>query len=112
MPDPERPTQGSRLPYPVLLGAQILILALMVRFSVRARRGRLVPSRQTGKVLAWLGGVYMAGSALRIVVGLLVPGAPAWFSTWIPAAFHLVLAGWVLALAALYFTAETERARA
>jgi hypothetical protein len=25
-------------------------------------------------------------------------GAPAWFSTWIPAAFHLVLAGYVLAL--------------
>ena len=41
----------------------------------------------------------MAGSLLRIAVGIAVPAAPAWFSTWIPALFHLVLAGYVLTLA-------------
>jgi len=35
----------------------------------------------------------------RIVVGLSVPAAPAWFSTWIPAVFHVVLAAYVLTLA-------------
>lgn len=52
-----------------------------------------------GRVLLWIGGLYMAGSLLRIAVGLVVPGAPAWFSTWIPALFHVVLAGYVLTLA-------------
>jgi hypothetical protein len=41
----------------------------------------------------------MLGSVLRIGVGLLVPAAPPWFSTWIPATLHLVLAGYVLTLA-------------
>jgi hypothetical protein len=83
--------QGSNLPYPVLLGAQVGILAVMVFCNLRRPRG--------GRVLRWLGAIYMTGSVLRIVVGLAVPSAPAWFSTWIPAAFHLVLAAYVLALA-------------
>lgn len=49
-------------------------------------------------MLAWIGGVYMLGSLLRIVVGLVLPTAPAWFSTWIPALFHVVLAGFMLTL--------------
>ncbi|MEA3192186.1 MAG: hypothetical protein QOD26_519 [Betaproteobacteria bacterium] len=52
-----------------------------------------------GRVLLWIGSLYMAGSLLRIAVGLAVPGVPAWFSAWIPALFHLVLASYVLALA-------------
>ena len=52
-----------------------------------------------GPVLLWFGIVYMAGSVVRIIVGLAVPAAPAWFSAWIPALFHVVLAGYVLALA-------------
>jgi uncharacterized membrane protein len=36
---------------------------------------------------------------VRIVVGLALPDAPPWFRTWIPALFHLVLAGFVLVLA-------------
>lgn len=62
----------------------------MVFFNMRPRGGRM---------LLWLGGFYMAGSLARIVVGLAVPAAHPWFSTWIPAAFHVVLAGYVLALA-------------
>jgi hypothetical protein len=83
--------QGSNLPYPVLLGSQLLILGLMVFCNLRPPNG--------GRVLLWLGGLYMAGSLLRIAVGIAVPGASAWFSTWIPALFHVVLAGYVLALA-------------
>jgi len=92
--------QGSRLPYWALLGAQLAILAAMLRIGVHVWQGRFRASRTTARVLTWLGSVYMAGSLLRVAVGLWVAGAPAWFSTWIPAAFHLVLAGWVLILAA------------
>jgi len=86
--------QGSNLSYPLLLATQLLILAAMGFYALRPPRGP-----RAGRILLWLGGLYMAGSITRIVVGLTVPSAPAWFSTWIPALFHLVLAGYVLALA-------------
>jgi hypothetical protein len=88
--------QGSRLPYSLLLSAQVVILAVMVRIAWRTQRSTRVPSRVANKALAWAGGIYMAVSLGRIAVGLTLPDAPAWFSTWIPAAFHVVLAGFVL----------------
>ena len=91
--------QGSSIDYRILLATQLLMLAAMAWASFRAWRGVLVTRPTLGRVLAWLGALYMAGSVARIVVGLAVPGAPPWFSTWIPAIFHLVLAGFVLALA-------------
>ena len=62
----------------------------MVYFNLRRPAG--------GRVLFWIGVIYMSVSLARIAVGLVVPGAPAWFSTWIPAVFHVVLAAYVLAL--------------
>lgn len=94
--------QGSRLGYPVLLTSQLLILALMLRICVRAADANSVPNRRLGRWLAWLGGLYMLGSAVRIAIGLTVASAPAWFSTWIPAVFHLVLAGFVLTVASYH----------
>ena len=83
--------QGSNLPYPVLLGLQIVILAAMAYCNVRRLAG--------GRVLLWLGAIYMVGSLARIAVGLIFPSALPWFSAWIPALFHVVLAGYVLTLA-------------
>ncbi len=94
--------QGSGLPYWALLLAQILILSFMVQRSSRVQRGRVVPRRETGRVLMLLGGVYLCGSLGRIAIGLL-PGAPRWFRAWIPGAFHVVLAGYVVTLAGYHF---------
>lgn len=91
--------QGSGLPYWVLLSAQLAIVALMLRVWWRMARRAPVPNRRLGRALMWTGALYMACSLLRIVVGLAVPAAPAWFTAWIPALFHLVLAGFVLAVA-------------
>jgi hypothetical protein len=91
--------QGSTLPYSTLLLIQLLILGLMLRTCLRIGSGIGVPDRRLGRGLAWFGGLYMAGSVARIAVGLAIPSAPAWFSTWIPAFFHLVLAGFVLSAA-------------
>lgn len=90
--------QGSDLPYPILLGSQIVILGVMAFCNLRPPSAR--------RALTWLGSFYMAGSLARIVVGLAVPGAPAWFSTWIPAVFHVVLAAYVLALAGFHRRVE------
>jgi hypothetical protein len=91
--------QGSNLGYPTLLTAQLLILVLMLGACLRVGFGLSVPNAGLGRGLAWLGGLYMAGSVARIVVGLALPAAPAWFWAWIPGFFHLVLAGFVLTLA-------------
>ena len=91
--------QGSNLPYWLLLSAQLAILALMAVFARRVQIRKLHPNRRTGQVLACAGGVYMAGSLVRIIIGLTLPVAPAWFEAWISAIFHLVLAGFVITLA-------------
>jgi len=93
--------QGSALPYGLLLTVQLLILVVMVRTNVRIRSGVLVPRRRLGAWLASAGTLYMAIALGRIAVGLLVPDAHVWFRTWIPAFFHVVLAGYVL-MAACY----------
>lgn len=88
--------QGSRLPYWALLSTQLAILGAMVLFTFRIQAGTLVATRRAGRLLRRLGIAYLSVSIGRIVIGLAVPGAPAWFTTWIPAFFHLVLASWVL----------------
>ena len=94
--------QGSSLGYSTLLLCQLLVLALMLRTCLRVGTQTSVSDRRLGRGLAWFGGIYMAGSIIRIVVGIVAPSAPAWFSTWIPAFFHLVLAGFVLTAAAFH----------
>jgi hypothetical protein len=94
--------QGSRLPYWALLSTQVLILAAMLRASWLIRVGRMIPNLRTGTVLAWCGSLYLAGSMARIVVGLMIQQAPPWFKAWTPAAFHLVLAGFVLTLSSYH----------
>jgi hypothetical protein len=91
--------QGSGLGYPWLLTAQVIILALMIRSCRRVNAGAPYPSQRSARFLAWFGGIYLAGSVCRLVVGLLLPDVPHWFRAWIPAFFHLVLASFVLVLA-------------
>ena len=100
MPQPFLPPaeafQGSNLPYAVLLSSQLAILTAMFYLTFRMQTGAMVPSRRIGLGLAWAGGIYMALSIGRIAVGLALPEADPWFSAWVPAFFHLVLAGFVL----------------
>ena len=95
---PAEAFQGSNLPYWLLLAAQLVVLAAMVYVSSRVQAGRLARSRRLGIALAWAGALYMAVALGRIAIGLGLPEAPAWFRTWIPAFFHVVLAGFVLAV--------------
>lgn len=100
--------QGSRLPYWALLSTQIVILCAMVVVTARIQRGTLRPSARVGSILGRLGALYLGVSIVRIAIGLFVPQAPAWFSTWLPAIFHLVLAGWVLLVAVWHRAGTTD----
>lgn len=94
--------QGSNLPYWLLLTAQLAILAVMARLAWRMQMGTLLPRRRLARALAWTGGIYMTGSLARLMIGVAVPAAPSWFTAWISGFFHLVLAAFVLALAAYH----------
>jgi hypothetical protein len=94
--------QGSRLPYPVLCLAQLAIVSLMTRACWHAWRGTLPRNLRIAQVLGWAGSAYMAGSLLRMAIGILAPSAPVWFRAWIPGIFHVVLAAFVLCLGRAY----------
>jgi hypothetical protein len=91
--------QGSSLPYGVLLPIQILILSAMIRSTRNVGRGTSRPNARLGAFLALFGGLYLFIAVTRIGIGLLAPEAGPWFRAWIPAAFHVVLAAFVVSLA-------------
>jgi hypothetical protein len=96
---PFRAFQGSAIPYPMLLAAQLLILAIMGRSSWRVQHGGVSSSRRAAILLPWVGSTYIAASLARLAIGMSVPRAPAWFKAWISGTFHLVLAGFLVTLA-------------
>jgi hypothetical protein len=91
--------QGSKTPYWLLLSIQLVLLVLMIAVTRQVAVGEAQPNAATARTLTWFGAVYMTGCLGRLAVGLASPNAPQWFRTWIPSVFHVVLAGFVLALA-------------
>lgn len=98
--------QGSSLPYAPLLFIQLFILMFMNRIAWKLGSGKLLPNRRTGRWLLVLSAIYMAGSVIRIAIGVTVSDAVAWFSSWIPAVFHVVLAAFLLTLAIFHLRAK------
>jgi hypothetical protein len=101
--------QGSVLPYPLLLAIQFVILGAMACASYGAWKATMVPSPRAMQWTAWLGSLYMAAAIARLAIGFKVEAAPAWFSARISCAFHLVLAGFVLALSRYHSLREPAR---
>ena len=100
--------QGSGLPYWLLLAVQIFILALMASIAHDVAAGTRRRNPRAARVLGCLGAIYMAGSVGRIAIGVALPDAPPWFTAWIPALFHVILAAFVLTLAAYHSTVRRD----
>ena len=96
--------QGSGMPYWLLLTVQLFILALMASITQDVAAGTRRRNPRAARLLGWIGAIYMAGSLGRIVAGLVLTDPPPWFTAWIPALFHVVLAGFVVTLAAYQAT--------
>ncbi len=94
--------QGSKLPYSILLACQLVIIFLMFRVSGRHASGSVQRRPRLGKWLLFVGGVYFLTMAARLVIGLADLSGNVWFHRPIPAFFHLVLASFVLLLAAFH----------
>ena len=88
------------LPYPILLTAQIVIVALQVRMCADFWRGHgyfVAPKPAAGRVLKWLSYLYAAAMATRYVVTMALFPERRWLGGVIPIVFHLVLAAYLFA---------------
>jgi hypothetical protein len=93
---------SATLPYPALVTAQVLIVALSLWCIAGLRSGGLRPDPRIGAALRVLGWIYFAVMALRLVLGLTVLHRLRWFDAPLPSLFHLVLASMVLTLASFH----------
>jgi uncharacterized protein len=94
--------QGSSLPYGFLLFIQVIILTIMLRIARQHSRACVQKNTSKGKWLLVFGGLYFVGMAARLVIGIADLSMHPWFQKFIPAFFHLVLATFVLLLAAFH----------
>ena len=88
---------SSLLPYPLLLGLQLGMLATGALVTAGVARGRIRPNPRWAAPLLSLGCIYFAAMAYRLGYAL-GPAARGGFAQPIPAFFHLVIAAWVIAL--------------
>lgn len=95
------------LPYSLLLGCQLALIAGMLWLLRRIRRDEL--GMRKGWALAWLagGGLYFSLMAFRLIAGLTFLSDAAWFAAWLPSLFHLVLASFIL-VAGRYFLRRSD----
>jgi hypothetical protein len=89
------------LPYPLLLPAQFLLIALMLKIVRDFARGtgyfvNLTPF--TGDVLKVLGCIYALSMLVRYIVTMVLHPELRWFTGTIPIWFHLVLATFLFTL--------------
>jgi hypothetical protein len=110
---PMREWHSGLLPYPLLLAAQIVILALMIamNISVQGGRGPLASvSPRTVRFVRNFSYVYFAAMVLRYVLTMAYVPDWRWFGGVIPIIFHWVLALYLYVWSGHHFgRAQAER---
>jgi len=97
---------SGTLPYPVLVLAQVLIIAVTLWCIGGIILGRLLPNPRAGRVLRVLGWIYFVVMVTRLVLGLTILHRLRWFDAPLPSFFHLVLASIVLTLASYHLPGD------
>lgn len=94
--------QGSGLPYEFLFFSQLIILVVMVRSARLHALGRVRKNINQGKWLLGFGAIYFVVMVGRLVIGITHLSNHFWFGKPIPIFFHLVLATFVILVAAYH----------
>lgn len=94
--------QGSGLPYELLLFSQLIILVVMIRIARLHASGRVRKNTSQGRWLSGFGTIYLVVMVGRLVIGITHLSNHSWFDKPIPTFFHLVLAIFVLLIAAYH----------
>lgn len=103
---------SATLPYPVLVGLQVVIILLVVHQIAQISRRRMKPKRRVGATLLALGALYMTGAAFRLLAGMTFLAHLPFFNAPLPSLLHMVLAGIVLTLGDFNFRGAIEEAAA
>ena len=104
--------QGSGLPYPLLLGSQLVIITVIAVVLWRIRTNALSPSPWKHWTCFALGGIYFAVMFFRLVAGLTYLSENEWFSSSLPALFHVILASLILVVGHYLWTLDNESRKA
>ena len=83
------------IPYPVLVGVQLVILAWLLITASRVSRAVARPRPTFGTLLLGAAGVYVVTMLMRLLLGATVLREERWFASPVPTAFHLVLASYL-----------------
>ena len=100
---------GSAMPYPALVGFQILVILGLVTVLRRMKSGSIVPTPWKHRACFAIGGVYFASMTFRLIAGLSFLSSHPWFAKSLPAAFHVVLASFILALGSYIYKKANKK---
>lgn len=95
---------SGTLPYGLLLAFQIAIIVFSAWFIRGLWIGQIKRDRRLGIGLAWIGGLYFAGSVARVVAGLTFARQNPFLSAHLPGVFHIVLAAMIVTAAHYYLS--------
>ena len=98
--------QSGALPYPLLLAAQVAILAWMALTAGRVSRGTESPVFGRGRVAGVIAALYGAVMLARLCLGLTVFAGHWWLDAPLPTVFHLVIASYLGAYAHFHLQAD------
>lgn len=105
--------QSGLLPYPVLLAAQLLIVAVLARVCLDFSRGRgwfLADRSWFALPLLAFGWLYLAAMIVRYPLQMALHPEDRWLGRTIPIVFHWVLASFVLLFARFHRARRAARA--
>ena len=94
---------GGVLPYSILLTTQVCILCWLVWTAHQFSLNRPLPHRRLGLVVTLFASSYFALMLLRLILGLTILSDHRWFTSFLPAFFHLVLASYLLLYGHFHF---------
>ncbi len=87
---------SGALPYGWLVVTQGVILVLCLRIAWNVNNGAIMPSAHKGKILLWLGIVYLVIMCVRLIFGVIILPDHYWFGAILPTIFHLLLASFLM----------------
>jgi len=103
---PMKAWMSGLLPYPELLTAQIIIIAVYGKICFDFARGRgyfATPRRRLGTSLLIFGSLYFTAMILRYVIRMSLYPSERWVGGCIPIFFHWVLSSFIIVLVAYHW---------